>query len=616
MARYRSAPRAHVPAVLIATAVALAAPAVAEAATRCVPAGGPGCTTSHATIAAAVGAAIDGDTVSIAAGSYPEAISTAKRLHFAGAGAGTLASAAGATTIAPAVGIALNLSGGGSVRSLRAVGASGWIGSTALWLAPSTNGTFDYAVGDVLAFGGDSTDVVFGSPGSGLTAFSTDAGKVMTLDVDDSHLQAGSGLSFLPGVGASVSGAALTATFDRSTAVGSSGNGQGLLLSPGQATVTDSTLRGAIATSVQDGDVTLARTRVEGTGNAIVVLGGPVVLPDTRLTLVDSLVTTAPVAGVAEAYAVAAQTNDASGPASVLVRGSTLIARGEDPDGAVSVVRTTAASPPVSLDLKNSVARMEGPVEAPAEGDVVVNRGVVSASSSHFSSVAFFAGGSFPEPGVGTNVAGDPDLDADFSPLPGSPLVDRGDVAFLALGELDLLGRPRNVDFDANGVAAPDIGAFELQLPPAPPATPTTPSPPSKPPNVSGFSLLRKRFTARAPRHRGRKRGTAFRFTLDEAADVAIVLERELPGRRVRVKGKPRCVKPTRSNRAKRRCARRARAGKLSRPAKTGANSIPFSGKLAGRHLAPGGYRATLTATDATGLRSDPLRFAFRVLSP
>jgi len=612
MARNRSAHRAHTPAVLIAIALLLAAPSVALGATRCVPVNGAGCTTFHATITAAVGTASDGDTIRIAAGSYPEAISTPKRLHFVGAGPGTVASATGATTVAPSPGTPFNLTGGGSVRSLRAVGSDGPFASTALAFAPSANGTYEYDVSDVLAFGGNSNDPALGLPGAGFTALSPDAAKVVDLDVADSYFEAGSTLSGFPGFGGLVSGVALTATIDRSTLIGSAGNGQGLLLSAGLAALTDSTLRGAVATQVTEGDVTFERTRVEGTANAIIVSDSAPALPDTRLTLVDSLVTTTATVGAAQAFAIAAQTNDSSGPMSVLVRGSTLVARGEDPDGAVSVIRTTAASPPINLDLKNSVARMEGPVEAPDEGDLTVNRGVISASSSHFSSVSFSNGATFPNPGEDSNIAGDPELDAAFAPLPGSPLVDRGDAGFLAPGELDLLGLARNVDFDANGVAAPDIGAFELQVP-TPPGV-VQPDPDVVPPTVSGFSVLPKRFTSKASRHKGRKRGTAFRFTLSEAADVRIRFERQLPGRRVKVKGRRRCVKPTRKNRAKTKCSRWTNAGLLGRSANAGPNSIAFSGMLAGKALKAGSYRATLAATDAAGLKSKPVRVTLQVL--
>src|SRR5215218_7462245 len=87
---------------LLAAALALPSPAQAAPAVRCVPAAGSGCSSAHTTIAAAVSAAADGDTIRIAAGSYAESISTTKRLSFVGAGAG-------ATTIAPASGSALTL---------------------------------------------------------------------------------------------------------------------------------------------------------------------------------------------------------------------------------------------------------------------------------------------------------------------------------------------------------------------------------------------------------------------------------------------------------------------------------------------------------------------------
>src|SRR5215212_3178084 len=166
----------------------LALPAAAQAApvVRCVPAGGPGCGSSHATIAAAVSAAADGDTIRIAAGTYGESISTTKPLSFVGAGSG-------ATTIAPASGSALTLLRGGSVRSLRAVGASGFIGSTALRLSPDVDGTYAYTVADVVATGGSGTDITFGFGGAGLSVATGSAtGRVVSLSLSGGSFQSGS----------------------------------------------------------------------------------------------------------------------------------------------------------------------------------------------------------------------------------------------------------------------------------------------------------------------------------------------------------------------------------------------------------------------------------------
>src|SRR5690349_8230516 len=146
-------------ALLALLVLALAVPTAANAATRCVPALAPGCDSSHATIAAAVTAAVNGDSIAIAAGTYAESIMTDKRLNFIGAGGGTIESPAGATTIAPASGSALILNNGGSVRAIRALGSSSFIGSAGIVLQPPAAGSYSYELTDVVAIGGTGTDI-------------------------------------------------------------------------------------------------------------------------------------------------------------------------------------------------------------------------------------------------------------------------------------------------------------------------------------------------------------------------------------------------------------------------------------------------------------------------
>lgn len=103
------------------------------------------------------------------------------------------------------------------------------------------------------------------------------------------------------------------------------------------------------------------------------------------------------------------------------------------------------------------------------------------------------------------------------------------------------------------------------------------------------------------------KFGTTFRYTLNEAATVRFKFERKV--RRVPIK---KC-KPTPG-----RCAafRFKRVGSRSQKAKAGANKLKWNGKLKGKPLSPGSYRATVVATDKAGGRSAPKTVGFRVLSP
>ena len=130
------------------------------------------------------------------------------------------------------------------------------------------------------------------------------------------------------------------------------------------------------------------------------------------------------------------------------------------------------------------------------------------------------------------------------------------------------------------------------------------------------FAVGPARRTARAVQgaRRKLKRGTTFRYALAEDARVVFAIERKREGRRV---GKQ-CSKPTRANRGKRRCTRYVRTGAFLAPqrASAGRNRKRFSGHIAGRRLSPGGYRATLVATDTAKNASKPVRAAFRVVKP
>jgi len=138
-------------------------------------------------------------------------------------------------------------------------------------------------------------------------------------------------------------------------------------------------------------------------------------------------------------------------------------------------------------------------------------------------------------------------------------------------------------------------------------------------PSLSRLSLVDSRFrvgpastaiAARVRRHRVPVSvGTAFRFTLNEAAAVTIALARPVVGR---VSGR-RCVAPSPRLHSHHRCTRFAGVGRLMRRLPTGGARVPFSGRI-GRHaLAPGRYRATLTPT-ALGLTGAPRRVTFDVV--
>jgi len=103
------------------------------------------------------------------------------------------------------------------------------------------------------------------------------------------------------------------------------------------------------------------------------------------------------------------------------------------------------------------------------------------------------------------------------------------------------------------------------------------------------------------------KRGT-FTYSLDKAAATTITLARMQKGRKV---GRA-CKKQTRKNRKKRSCTMFVTVGKLTQSGAAGRNTLTFSGKLGGRKLAPGIYRATAVATNSGGA-SKPVMAKFVV---
>jgi hypothetical protein len=198
----------------------------------------------------------------------------------------------------------------------------------------------------------------------------------------------------------------------------------------------------------------------------------------------------------------------------------------------------------------------------------------------------------------------------DYHLRPGSPLVDAGDPA-TAQG-VDLDGNPLVTDGNGDGIARRDLGAFEL-------ATAAGRGPQSRivtadtrPPLVTGFkadpaifAVSRTRRAIAAHVHVG----TRLRYSLSEAAQVSVTIQRALAGRRAGGK----CVRPTRQLRRAKPCTRYHTSGTLASSAKAGANSTRFSGRLGGRALRPGSYRAVIGATDADGNRSTPLATRFRI---
>jgi PKD domain len=131
-------------------------------------------------------------------------------------------------------------------------------------------------------------------------------------------------------------------------------------------------------------------------------------------------------------------------------------------------------------------------------------------------------------------------------------------------------------------------------------------------PQLTSGRMLRKRFRVGAKATPGSAaRGSAFLFTLSERATVRIRIERAAAGRR----SAGRCVKPRRRLAQARRCRRYVLVGTLTRrDLAAGRQRVAFSGRVGKRRLAAGRHRALLSATDAVGNRSRPVRLEFRIV--
>jgi hypothetical protein len=91
---------------------------------------------------------------------------------------------------------------------------------------------------------------------------------------------------------------------------------------------------------------------------------------------------------------------------------------------------------------------------------------------------------------------------------------------------------------------------------------------------------------------------------------VSLLIQRALNGR---TSGSS-CVRKTRKNRKGKPCIRYKAAGPaLTRSGVKGPNSVPFSGRIGRRKLAPGKYRVGISSTNAAGTGT-PQYASFTVL--
>lgn len=173
---------------------------------------------------------------------------------------------------------------------------------------------------------------------------------------------------------------------------------------------------------------------------------------------------------------------------------------------------------------------------------------------------------------------------------------------------------------------------------PDPPVIPPVRPSDTTAPAVSGLSVSKTKLKP--------GQAVAFRFTASEAGSARLLIDRSASGLKMKAsaKSKTACVRKTdkrvsslRKQLAKRSdvkrlkgarrsrklrellrnrgCTTRHTVATLTRSAQVGVNTIVFSGKVKGRSLKSGSYRAVLTVTDAAGNVSSTKTVAFKVLA-
>ena len=566
-----------------AVASAIACPAVADAATRYVKQAGlnsgscltVGTACSYSRVLNdAAGPTQPGDTVIVASGTYnvnAAEVLVKEQVHVVGSSGGPRPVFTGSDTNSPT--FKLIAPAGGSTLTNIDIRATG-NGSAALWA--------DVAItGQQLSLTSNSLCAYLNAPGSTLQDATAAAASTGTACI--TATQAG---TTLRNVDVTQSNAFGTAFY-----IGGSGTTAEDLhvVSAGEG--------GLIASSPSAERVVVRRASISVGGFHGVSTAGPVLISDSFLRSAGS-------SGAAMSVA----TGDAQ------IRNVTAIAAGSNSHA----IRIESASPGNQPNLlaRNVIARgvyagmviqpgKPDPACAGMPGSCIYPDYVPGTAGRSHSNVGSALGG---VQDLGGNLSGPPGfMDAaagDYRLAPGASSIDAGTADPLN-GPLDYFGQPRTLG------AAPDMGAYEFD-PGTPPAGPP-PDVDTTAPLLANAKVTNRVFarTRKAtPVDARAKRGTAFVYSLSEAAVVTIKLQRRVAGRR---KG-GRCVKPTRKLARAKRCNRYVTAGKLTRAGVPGKVSVPFSGRIGKRALPLGSYRATLTAADLAGNRSKPSRLAFRIV--
>ena len=536
-----------------------------------------------------------GDMVEIAAGTYTETVQTSTALNFTGAGDEATV-VRGPDGSGAAGHPAFILPNGGSLSSLSAAGGNGangvpngFAGAYAIVFEPGGLDQDQLKLEAVDARGGDGGSGIVplagAAGGGGIVAIATEGGKTITCV--DSTLASGAGAVFTTATAVVINGDAMSGEFLGSEIDASSGFiATGLDVQDGARTSIETTgVHGFYGAGAEGGFLTARRSLIEGAQWGLVV--DPALNPAGEATVIDSVVRANTTAAFVDAGV-------GNGVSKLTARGSDFISKGNGESSPAIEAHAETSEQPVSVLLHNSIALHlhEG---AEQQRDLLSDGATIEADHSSFTTALVKNGGKAPSPGSGTNIPGDPGFAGPelLSLAPNSPLIDRGDPSIVESGELDSKGTPRSLDGNRDCVAAPDIGAFEV----AGQSAACPPKVADAVPVVSGFGISNKTFAPRGkkPAKASRvKRGTKFTYSLSEPAQVAIKIERRKPG-----KGRPKFAKVT----------------SIGGQQRSGKDSTPFSGKVKGKPLKPGKYRATIVATDAAGQASAPHQLSFTILS-
>jgi hypothetical protein len=515
-------------------------------------------------VSAAVSASSAGDGIEVMPGIYDEKVDVTKQLRISGPAGGRRPmiewGVAGDATVT------IEASGAGTTLSDLDIRSSGLQTSALLAHGAVTATDLDLTATDTCAVLEGSTPSQLGP---GVSA--TEAPQ----DIQD---------CVIAGLGAAdvVTGVSVNAP---------DGTGIGLL-DPG--TVTASIVSARFALNLLGG--TVRRSTLNGTVDGVVAAArGPV--PGV---ISDSVITSTADAGGAAVFAESVGVF----PLSVRLRNVTAIASGKDSAALDSEAQDTSTVTPGAIDARNVIARgtahdvLAQPGSSSGCGNGCAS-GRVTIGYSNFRT----ADGPV-DATIGHNQSADP--------LLVNPVTGAGEDFHIASPSSPLIGAgtldPSNGAADRDGVAHPDppaIGAYEYPPPPvaqagSPPpggAPPTPSTPTTTRPTISRLAETSAVFeVARASTPvRGRtasaspKRGTVFSFRLDQPGTVTIVI------------------------RTRTRCCFRTVAT-LTRSAHAGVNRLAFTGRIRGRPLTPGEYRAVFVARNAGG-SSAPRTLRFRIVA-